>query len=279
LLALSGYFLAKLSGSVLITNVSDIWPLSAKEMGAISDGFMYRSLERIEHFIYKKSAFCMGQSGEIVSHLRKHGSKEAYLFRNGVDPARFKKQRVTNPSNDNRFILVYAGLLGFAQGIYELCKAINFRALGTEFHIYGAGGEQLALTNFLEEHPDRGIIFHGTVTREDIPSVLSKANATLIPLVKSIYGAVPSKIYESMAAGVPILFSGDGEGPRIILENNVGWVSPPADYAGLSENIKYLVQHPEEVEMKRKMCREAAENKFNRPRQIKALFLYLESFE
>lgn len=279
LVALSGYILAKLSGARLISNISDVWPLSAKEMGAISDGLLYRFLERIERFVYKKSLFCMGQSSEIVEHLKKSGCRETYLFRNGVNPARFAENNSPKPlPHDQPLTIVYAGLLGFAQGIYDLCKAIDFNQLGVEFHIYGAGGEQEALSGFVEEHPHRGIFFHGAVSADEIPAVLSRAHVTLIPLALNIFGAVPSKIYESMAAGVPILFSGDGEGGRIVNHEKVGWVSPPADYEALKRNIAYIRENPQEVLEKREHCRQVAQNKYNRPRQIKDLTRFIESF-
>ncbi len=278
-LALSGFILAKLAGARLITNISDVWPLSAKEMGAIDDGHLYRLLERMEQFVYKKSLFCIGQSSEIVQHLTKSGCREPYLFRNGINPARFTQNAEEHLPQDQYLFIVYAGLLGFAQGIYNLCKAIDFNQLGAEFHIYGAGGEQEALSELVEEHPHRGIFFHGAVSRDEIPAVLSRADVTIIPLALNIFGAVPSKIYESMAAGVPILFSGDGEGARIINSDNVGWVSPPADYEALKRNIAYLREHPQEVWAKREHCRHVAHNKYNLSRQVHDLARFIESFQ
>lgn len=82
-----------------------------------------------------------------------------------------------------------------------------------EFHIYGSGGEQKEIEAFIASHPNNGIIYHGVVAREELPFRLKEADMTLIPLVKNIYGAVPSKIYDSMAATLPIMFVGEGEGP------------------------------------------------------------------
>ncbi|MBW7891561.1 MAG: glycosyltransferase [Chitinophagaceae bacterium] len=158
----------------------------------------------------------MGQSSEIVEYVKKHGASDVYLFRNGVDPERFnidsvkKKRESTQPLR-----IIYAGLLGFAQGILDICKNVNFSNLGVEFHIYGAGGEQKALEEYLAKSGDNSIVYHGSVSRDEIPKILLEYDITLIPLVTNIFGAVPSKIYESMAAGLPILFSGEGEGKKI----------------------------------------------------------------
>lgn len=270
----SALLLAKWTGAKLIMNVSDLWPLSARELGAMSgDGLAYKTLEKLERHLYKKSIFCMGQSQEIVDYIKDHGAKEVYLFRNGVDPSRFEGIDVTQ--EEGKVKLVYAGLLGFAQGIADICKSVNFAELGMEFHIYGAGGEQAEIEAFIADNPNNGIYYHGVVSRQELPIKLKEANMTLIPLVKNIFGAVPSKIYESMAAGLPIMFVGEGEGARIVKENNIGLVAHSKDYMALEENIKYAVSHPEEMKTMSDNCKDCAENKFNRPKQIKSLYEFL----
>ena len=121
-LGIVGIWLSKFAKCKLVANISDIWPLSAKELGAISEGRLYRILERLEHKIYRSAHLCMGQSQEIVDHIASHGGKNVYLFRNGVDPTRFQIARndaITYPVK-----IIYAGLLGFAQGVADICKSI-----------------------------------------------------------------------------------------------------------------------------------------------------------
>lgn len=275
-LGLTGWLLAKISGAKLVMNISDLWPLSAKELGVLNEnGIAYKVLGKIERFLYRKSVFCMGQSQEIIDYIVEHGAGNAYLFRNGVDPQRFVEFVNCQSDKKEPLKIVYAGLLGFAQGILGICKSINFKELGVEFHIYGAGGEQNDIEIFLNDNPDKNIFYHGKIAREDIPEALSSADCTLIPLVKNIFGAVPSKIYESMAAGLPILFSGEGEGKRIIEENNLGWVSSALDYKALADNIKMVVSSSSDWKIKKYNCITCAKDKFNRPKQVKDLLEYL----
>lgn len=276
-LAVSAWFLAKCTGAKLIMNVSDLWPLSAKELGAISgDGFMYKSLARLERWLYKHSAICIGQSQEIVDYIATHGAHQTYLFRNGVNPERFKAIPDAEPSDKLR--IVYAGLLGYAQGILAVCEHIDFASLHAEFHIYGAGGEQEAIEQYIATHPKAGICYHGKVSRDEIPAVLAQHDCTLIPLVKNIYGAVPSKIYESMASGLPILFAGEGEGARIVEENQLGWTSKSKDFEGLKANIRLAADKEKRTAIKTH-CIDCAQNKFNRPKQISKLYDFLNRYE
>lgn len=275
-LGITGVLLIIFSKTKLIFNASDLWPLSAKELGYISPGMLYRWLEKAEKYIYHKAFICTGQSGETISHLEEKGARRTFLFRNGVDPDRFRT--VQRTKRDNRIRLVYAGLLGVAQGVLRICETIDFSSLGAEFHIYGDGAEKSAIIKFLEANPGKGIHYHGSVSREEIPEILAGYDASLIVLVKNIYGAVPSKIYESMAAGLPIVFSGYGEGRKIIEQYDLGWVIDPGDQSALSEVILGLRRNSKEIEVKRENCIKASRKVFDRKIQIDALHKYLLSF-
>lgn len=273
-LGLTGLYLSKWTKAKMIFNVSDLWPLSAKELGAISDGKLYRNIEKLEHYLYRKADICTGQSNEILAHIEKYGAKDTFLFRNGVDIKRFELD-IPYPNNATPK-LVYAGLLGVAQGIAGICKNVNFKELGVEFHVYGAGKEQEELEEYLKKNPDNGIFYHGTVKRNEIPAMLQQHDGTIIPLVKHLYGAVPSKIYEAMAAGLPILFCSQGEGGEIIRSNDVGYVSEALDYDGLKANIKKFAEDGETRNRMHLNCIKTAKEKFDRNKVIANLSKYLE---
>lgn len=277
-LGLTGLALARISGAKHIMNVSDIWPLSALRLGAISEGYIYRKLEGLEHYLYRRSYACMGQSSEITDRLEEHGSQHALLFRNGVDFSRFEqiRQQVKKPQHNDKLRIVYAGLLGLAQGVFELCQKVNFAEQDAELHIYGAGSEKEAIARFIKEYPGCNVFLHDTVHRDKIPETLMQYDVTLIPLVTPIYGAIPSKIYEAMAAGLPIIFSGGGEGERIINKYKTGWVCTPSDYQQIADTIREVAGlKPEELEMLKSNCINAARDVFNRDIQIENLNQFL----
>ncbi len=276
-LGLTGLALARIAGAKHIMNVSDIWPLSALRLGAISEGYMYKRLEKLERYLYRRSFACMGQSSEITDRLEITGSKRTILFRNGVDFNRFEQIRdtvVTAPSTKLR--IVYAGLLGIAQGVKDICTHVDFAALGAELHIYGEGSQKNDIREFINKNPQRGIFLHKSVSREAIPATLMQYDVTLIPLVTPIYGAIPSKIYEAMAAGLPIIFSGGGEGERIIHEYYTGWTCTPGDYTEISTKIKEVAaMNMEQLNKIKANCIKAARNVFNREIQVEHLNQFL----
>lgn len=273
-LGFSGWILSKASDAKLIANISDLWPLSAKELGAISEGRVYRLLEGLERFLYRKAFICTGQSQEIVDYIEKISPQKTYLFRNGVDTKRFEANRFS-PSKRNH--LVYAGLLGVAQGVLSICQHIDFKELNAEFHIYGTGTEQEKILAFLKENPNRGITYHGILKRDEMPEVLGSYGGTIIPLIKNIYGAVPSKIYEAMAAGLPIIFSGEGEGASIIKETKAGWAISPDQWIALRECItEFLKLGDIDYTNMRTRNQQTANMKFDRNQQIVDLHIFLK---
>ncbi len=277
-LAFSGLILAKLTGSKHVMNVSDLWPLSAFELGAISKGFLYRRLEYLERLLYRKSFACVGQSQQIVNELTIKGSKKAYLFRNGVYMKRFQQSKSFICKDNDVLRIVYAGLLGVAQGIFDICRNICFSQLNAEFHIYGDGVEKPEISRYIADNNYKGIFLHDSVKRDLIPATIMQYDVTLIPLIKPIYGAVPSKIYEAMAAGLPIIFTGGGEGAEIIREYRTGWVCPPSDYDAIIIKIKEIsLLDKVQFENIKNNCIAAAKNVFNRDRQIEKLNIFLQN--
>lgn len=266
-LSLTGLILSAAVKSKFVMNVSDIWPLTAKELGYIGNGKVYNSIEKLEKYLYKKSDFCSGQSEEIVAHIRKTKPENVYLFRNGADVNRFQEPLMMKEGR-GKIKIVYAGLLGVAQGVFDIIKNINFRELGTELYLYGEGAEKNLIKKFLENNPDRDVYLMESIKRDEIPELLKNFYCALIPLVKNIYGAVPSKIYEAMAAGLPVLFSGEGEGAKIISDNKAGFVNSPKDYEMLKRNIIKLKTSVELRNTFALNCRIAAKDKFDRNKII-----------
>ena len=274
-LAFSGLILSRLSSAKHIMNVSDIWPLSAKELGAVADGFLYRQLEKLEKYLYKKSFLVAGQSQEIIGHISDIVKGKTYLFRNGVDVNRFAARKENRETGQKKRI-VYAGLLGVAQGVYDICLELDFKNLDVEFHIYGNGAQQQEIANFVKHNPERGVYLHEAVKRDEIPSILQSFDATIIPLVKNIYGAVPSKIYEAMAAGLPVLFSGEGEGAAIIKQYEAGLVSLPGEWHELGNNIRLLFSDESKQRVFSENGLKAAKETFDRNKQISLFNTYLQ---
>jgi glycosyltransferase involved in cell wall biosynthesis len=273
-----GIVIARLIGSKAVLNISDLWPLTALELGAIKKGMMYRFLEVMERRMYKLADAYIGQSDEIISHIRGtlRKPKRAFLYRNLLDTSPY----IHKPRPEGKKKIVYAGLLGLAQGVYDICANINFSELNVEFHIYGDGNERAKIEKLIEENPERGIFYHSSIPASEIPKTLSDYHATLVPLKTDLPGAVPSKIFMAMANAIPVFFSGGGEGARIIREGKIGWVSAPSDFAALEQNIlKMVVMSDKDYDQMRSNCKLFRKIRFNKETQDAAFNMFLEGLD
>jgi glycosyltransferase involved in cell wall biosynthesis len=220
----------------IILNVSDLWPLAGLEMGILNKGFYYNILLTLETYIYKNSDIIVGQSNEILNHVSNTISiknKILFLYRNFPD---FEALSVKKKNNKN-YKIVYAGLLGLAQGIESICNEIDFPK-DTEFHIYGNGPKESEIDKICKSKSQ--IFYHGSLKREKLHSVLQDYDATLIPLKNRIYGSVPSKIFEYSKLGLPIIYFSDGEGAELVSNLNLGISIRKANYKELQRVLEQI---------------------------------------
>jgi glycosyltransferase involved in cell wall biosynthesis len=257
----------------IILNVSDLWPTAAIELQVLKkNSISHKMLLFIERFIYKKATHIFGQSNEIIAHIHSiFPEKKCFLYRNYPD--HFMENSISENDNSNEPIkLFYAGLLGVAQGVFELIQQLNLENLNVELHIFGDGAEKAQIVNYMNQNPMQKIIFHGMLDRSVLHEKLMTLDIALVPLKTRIYGSVPSKIFEYSALGFPILYFGGGEGESIVEENNLGWVVPVEDFEGLNAALKQISETgKDKIQSMKKTIFLHAQRNFNLDEQMKKL--------
>lgn len=265
---LVGFFstlLFKNKNRKLLLNVSDLWPLAGKELGKLKDGIGYRLLEKIEKYCYRKADLVLGQSQEIVTHVHNiYPEKASFLYRNLPD---YKPPHVVENSNASKK-MVYAGLLGVAQGILKLCKELELPQ-GWSLDIYGAGAEKKDIGTYLNTC-SKAIVYKGSLSRKQLHTQLLSYDITIVPLINRIYGSVPSKIFEYSRLGLPILYCGGGEGEMLVRENNLGWVSPSGDFVALNTLLTEMAQQDAAMWPSKKSVQDNSMAAFDAQEQFKA---------
>ena len=272
LLSFISVFVLSLKRKKIILNVSDLWPLAAMELKVLKIGsFSHKISLFMERFIYKKATLVFGQSNEIITHIHSvFPKKQCYLYRNFPD---HQLSKIIFNNNVNEPIkLFYAGLLGVAQGVFELCQKIKLEDLNIELHIFGDGAEKLQIEKFLLKNPSKKIFFNGMMKRNELHEILKNFDIAIVPLKTRIYGSVPSKIFEYSALGFPILYFGGGEGEAIVNDNKLGWVAEVGNFDALNSSlIEISMEGKERIQIDKKRVFDYAVNNFNLDLQIKDL--------
>ncbi len=257
-----------------VFNVSDLWPKSAIHMGVIREGMATRLAGRLERRIYERAAGVTGQSEEIVAEIRELApNTPTAVITNGVDPSRFGKRFLDDEARslvgpEPGPVFMYAGLLGLAQGldqILDLAARLPADVPG-RFVLVGDGPAREHLVERLARERIARVRILPAQPRERIPALLAAADVALITLGMSIPGAVPSKIYEAMAASLPILLVADGEPARRIDDAGCGLaVAPGKPDEALAACLRLATDDALRADLGH-AGRHAAETKYHRDR-------------
>ncbi|HWZ85060.1 MAG TPA: glycosyltransferase family 4 protein [Thermoanaerobaculia bacterium] len=286
-LGIAGYLLAWRTGARWIFNVSDLWPESAVHLGAVSPGWGLDAAYALEGFCYRRAWLVTGQSAEILENIRRRfPAVRTYHLSNGVDTRFFEpglrdataRRLLLDGAPENACVALYAGLHGVAQGLDQILDAAEtLRDLPpVRFVLVGDGPEKQQLVQAATRRGLQNVRFLDALPREAMPALMASADLSLVPLKMSLPGAVPSKIYEAMGAGVPLLLIADGEAATLVRRSEAGMVVAPGDTAAVASAVRTLASDPALRRRLGKAGREAALRDFDR-RGIADRFIgYLE---
>jgi len=218
-----------IKGSKLIFNVSDLWPESAEKLNIINNKLLLGISYKLEALIYKKSNLVSGQTQGIISSINQRFPKiPTHLIRNGIDTKQFNVRgngrpfRIKHHIAEDAFVIAYAGIIGHAQGLEIITEAakqlINEKRI--VFMIVGDGPVKHELLEIANEHQLANITFINSVPRKEMPDVIDACDCYVTPLRKNdlFLGAIPSKIFEPLYFGKPVLLGVDGEAKQLFVE-------------------------------------------------------------
>ena len=283
-LGISGFILSKIKRANWIFNVSDLWPESAVNLGVIGEGLPLKLSRILESFCYKKSWLVTGQSREIVKNISgRFPQIETYRLSNGVDVEKFNSKQKSDIlqqwSDGKQMTVVYAGLHGIAQGLGQIIKTASKLEKTTpelQVILIGDGPEKTQLIDLAEELNISNVTFVEPQTKDKMPKIWSSADMAIIPLKGYIPGAVPSKLYEVMASGVPVVMIAKGEPVEIVNSCNCGIAVQPDDIDGIVDAIKTLVANKNLRKTMGKNGLSEVKNNYNRQNILNRFHKYLE---
>ncbi len=283
-LGFSGFLLSRLKRARLIFNVSDLWPESAVHMGMVKDGLSLKLAWWLEKFCYRKSWLVSGQSREILQNIQaRFPAVPTHHLSNGVDTVRFQPDNHSETlraelSGGRKCVAVYAGLHGVAQGLDQILQAAaqlkDVKDLAIA--LVGDGPEKQLLQDRAKEMGLDNVRFLAPVAREKMPALLASSDISLVVLKSRLPGAVPSKIYEAMGAGIPIILAAEGEAAQIVSETRSGIAVNAGDTAGIATALRDLAQSRERRMAMGRCGRIAAVERFNRQKIAKDFIDLLE---
>lgn len=257
-----GMLAARVLGAPLVFDVRDIWPEAIAASGRLQSRTLIRFLESIERAIYRNAAaVTVVTEGKRIRLIEKGVEDEKIaVIPNGVDLSRFEQLTVNREEllashglDPKAFIVLYAGIFNPAQGLDVLLDASQClrqkspqNSRPVQFALVGGGSQRDRLAQRIaQEELGSNVVLVPEQPRESIPPLLCAADAIAVTLRKRLdTHTVPSKIYESMASGKPVVVSADGAPATIMDESGAGISTPAEDANALAGAIIRLCENP-----------------------------------
>ncbi len=255
-----------------VFELRDLWPESIKTVGAMSDSAALRLMERLELFLYRRATAVVAVTESFRRNLVARGidGDKIHVVTNGVDLTRFAPM-VRDPELAERlgladkFVAGYIGTHGMAHALETVLETAALMRAHPEgarvrFVLLGDGARKQALKVIAEQEGLDNVLFLDTVPKSEVPHYWSLLDVSIIHLKKcdNFTQVIPSKLFECMAMGIPVLHGVAGESADIVERDNVGPVFEPENAEALCAGVLRLAQDQALYQQLRAHCLEAA---------------------
>jgi glycosyltransferase involved in cell wall biosynthesis len=285
---IGGALYAKLRRIPHVMEVRDLWPASIAAVAGLSQtGKVYRFLEWIELWLYKTSQRIIVVTDAYRRDIMERGvpGEKIELVRNGANLQLFANCQkdealATSLGLTGRFVVGYLGTIGGAHALITVLDAAErLRDDNVTFLMVGVGAEKDELEREAHRRGLGNVTFVGRKPKEQMPDYWGLCDVGLIHLKNSpiFETVIPTKIFEALAVGVPIIYGvPKGEGSAIVEDTNAGLVIEPENPEALAEAVQHLRNDPTLCAQMRTNAKAAAP-RFSRKTQAEKTLTVLES--
>ncbi len=270
--ACAAYLVSRLKRIPFVFELRDMWPESIKAVGAMKDSAAIRFLERIEMFLYRKAARIVSVTHSFKKTLIARGinGDKIDVVTNGVDMSRFKPipkdpGLLRELGLAGKFVAGYVGTHGMAHHLETLLDAAEALRSTPDGHIFhfillGDGARKEALKEEAERRGLSNVTFVESVPKEQVARYWSVLDVSVIHLRKTelFTTVIPSKLFECMGMGLPVLHGVAGESADIVRGDGVGIVFEPENAAQLVEHLRFMRRDTAAYDGYRVQCLKAA---------------------
>lgn len=248
--ALTGFLLSRLRKTKFVLEIRDLQPESGEQFGNLKKSAFTRLVGKVMKFLYNKADHIVCVTDGIESWMQSNGISEKRLttIKSGVGD-----DFIHSHSNgirkkfgwDDKYLILFSGTLGWVRPLETIVESARLLADEKHYHFVfvGDGQKKKTLEALANQYSLKNISFIGLQPLEEIPYFL-KAGDVLIECLKEVpvaKVALPTKIFEYMAAGRPIIFgAADGETSRLLDKAGGALTFSPKHPDQLADTIRAL---------------------------------------
>lgn len=266
--------------------VHDVFPENSIPAGIMNSEskWSYKILKFIFDRAYSSADqfIVLGRDMEEVVRKKTGNKVKTLVIENWGDTKTIfpkNKSEILPENSDLRYktVFQYAGNIGRVQGLQQLLKiASTLKNQNIHFQLIGNGAVKEELEDFVKKNSLLNVSFQGSYTREEQNEILNSADVAIVTLAKGMYGlGVPSKTYNILAAGKPILYIGEknSEIDRLVREQEIGYSFTIDDISGLEKFFNnFDVQEFEQLKRKAVNARRIAEELYSEEKILQKFY-------
>ncbi len=268
--ACAAYVASRLKFRPYIFELRDLWPETIKAVGAMKNARAIALLEKLELFLYRKAAKVISVTKSFKKNLISRGidGSKIEIVTNGVDISQFtprpKDEALTKQLGlEGKFVAGYIGTHGLCHGLETLVTAAErLRGTGIVFLFLGDGARKQFLRDMAAERKLDNVVFIDSVPKAEVPRYWSILDVSVIHLQKAelFTTVIPSKLFESMGMGLPVLHGVEGESADIVRDEHAGIPFEPENVDELVAALRRLKDNPAELGQFKASCLKGAQN-------------------
>lgn len=252
---LAGYPVSKILKAVWVLEIRDLWPESILAVGAMKNKKIISILYAIEKFMYKKADYIIPVTDAFNTYISKiiYPYRKTCVINNAVNNDFFNPKSVDIEALtefkqyyalENKFVISYVGTHGMAHGLKTLLNAAKVLRNRKDiiFLLIGDGAEKNALKKIKKELSLDNVLMLPQLPKDKMPMVLGASDISIVHLKrdKAFEKVIPSKLFESMAMGKPVILGVKGEAAKIINQSRSGVCIEPENHLQMANAILAL---------------------------------------
>ncbi|MEJ6901618.1 glycosyltransferase family 4 protein [Bradyrhizobium japonicum] len=254
--AVAGWIVSRVHRRPFVFEVRDLWPDSIIAVGAMKEGRLMNLVRRVERFLYRHSDLIVTVTHTTRDVLASRGidAGKIVVITNGADTTKLAPGCAPSSLREklgveNKVVVSYIGTVGMAHGLQLILDAADeclTRVPEAQFIIVGSGAEREELQQQAERRGLRNVLFVGRVSHDETIDYWHLSDFTLVllkntPLFKTV---LPSKVFEALATGTPIITNVRGELEQLLEPLGAAEMIEPDSVEALVSAIGELARDP-----------------------------------